>query len=108
MCEKEGVSWASYKMVRTSVRLTFNTYIINSSAGLFNVYDLDVSFHSFHGDTALRFYFIVRISKFNDKKCGYNGFRGFKMLLSPHVVVSGSQIFTRLIFFIFEFFEKIE
>ena len=108
MCEKEGVPWASYIMVRTSVRLTFNTYIINSSAVLFNVYEWDVSFHSFHGDAALRFYFIVRISKLSDKKCGNNGFRSFKMLLSPHIVVSGPQIFTRLIFSIFDFFEKIE
>ena len=47
MCEKEGVPWASYVMVRTSVRLTFNTYIINSSAVLFNVYEWDVSFITF-------------------------------------------------------------
>ena len=50
------------------------------------------------------FYFIIRISKSNDKKVGNSGFRSFKMLLSARIVVSGPQIYSRLIFSFFYFF----
>ena len=69
-------------------------------------------FNCTEGDTVvILFYFVIRISKSNVKNVGNSGFRSFKMLLSTHIVASGPQIYTILIFSVFYFFymmEKIE